>query len=86
MSHTITDVVDTLAQAKIQASLHSLDAICGDCPEPLCAQDPRACPVSDARRALTTIFFADWVEPQAPMATGGCGSGGCSTGGCGRKG
>jgi hypothetical protein len=86
MSHTVTDVVDALSQRKIQAALASLDAICGDCPDHICVRDPRACPVNDSRRALTQIFFADWVEDEpAPASGGGCGSGGCSSGGCGTK-
>lgn len=86
---TITEVVDALSQRKIQAALQSLEAVCADCPEHLCADDPRACPVSDARRSLALVFFEDWVdeEPAAPAETtaGGCSSGGCSSGGCGVK-
>jgi hypothetical protein len=84
---TVTQVVDALSQRKIQAALTALDAICGECPDPICAHDPRACPVNDSRRALTQIFFADWVEDEpAPASGGGCGSGGgCSSGGCGTK-
>jgi uncharacterized protein YcsI (UPF0317 family) len=82
MSHTVTQVVDALSQRKIQAALASLDAICGDCPDRICTRDPRACPVNDSRRALTQIFFADWVEDEpvpAPTSGGGCSSGGCGT-------
>jgi hypothetical protein len=87
----VTAVVDALSQRRIQAALQSLDAICGDCPDHICTHDPRACPVNDARRALTTVFFEDWVEDdhdaaQPAASGGGCSTGGgCSSGGCGTK-
>ncbi|MBC7542904.1 MAG: hypothetical protein H7338_09260 [Candidatus Sericytochromatia bacterium] len=89
MSRAVTKVVDALSQRKIQAALDSLDAICGDCPDPICTHDPRACPINDSRRALTLVFLADWVEDDVPPAEasgGGCSTGGgCSSGGCGTK-